>query len=264
MSVDINLSIVTVCYNAVDMLQETLDSVYSQKYSGYEYWVVDGGSTDGTIDLLKTYKGLFDNKGINFQYISEKDNGIYHAMNKGIVRATGKWINFLNAGDTYNSEDTLSVFFEQLDKHLLVSERKMPAVAYGDYYKVHPNTKVLSKAYDIQSIIDRMCFCHQAAFTRRELLLKYLFDESLRIVADHKLFLTLYLEEESFCYIPIPIVDFDCQGISQNNDILLRKEEYLIKRQCGIYSGMIARRKWVCLQYELMRCHLRNWKRRWK
>src|SRR5438105_14705 len=100
------ISIITVVYNNVANIEVTILSILNQTYKNIEYIVIDGGSTDGTLDVIKKYKDK-----ISF-WVSEKDNGIYDAMNKGIKVATGEWINFINSGDSYFDNDVLEKIME--------------------------------------------------------------------------------------------------------------------------------------------------------
>ncbi len=95
------VSIITVVYNAEEYLEETIQSVIGQTFKNIEYIIIDGGSTDGTFDIIKKYEHAID------YYISEKDEGIYDAMNKGIEAANGEWINFMNGGDTFHNSNVL-------------------------------------------------------------------------------------------------------------------------------------------------------------
>ena len=96
------ISVITVCYNAVANIEETMLSVLNQRYDKVEYIVIDGGSKDGTLDVIKKYANKLA------YWISEPDKGIYDAMNKGIAKATGDWINFMNAGDKFINEEVLN------------------------------------------------------------------------------------------------------------------------------------------------------------
>ena len=101
------ISVVTVSYNAVDTIERTILSVLNQTYSDIEYIIIDGGSTDGTVDLIKKYADKIT------YWVSEPDQGIYDAMNKGIDVATGEWINFMNSGDSFYRQDVLSSLFDK-------------------------------------------------------------------------------------------------------------------------------------------------------
>ena len=103
----LQISIVTVVFNGEAFLEKSIQSVINQTYKNIEYIVIDGGSTDGTIDIIKKYQ---DKIAV---WISEKDDGIYEAMNKGIALAHGKWINFMNAGDVLFNDNVLTDFCEK-------------------------------------------------------------------------------------------------------------------------------------------------------
>ena len=109
------ISIVTVTYNSVHNIEETILSVINQTYQNIEYIIIDGGSVDGTMNIVKKYKNSID------YIVSEKDNGIYDAMNKGIQIASGKWINFLNSGDTfYNKKVIENISFKNYENHVII------------------------------------------------------------------------------------------------------------------------------------------------
>ena len=103
------VSIITVCFNAKEMLITTLEDIRKQKYDNLEYIVVDGKSSDGTLDLLNNYQDIIS------KIVSEPDKGIYDAMNKGINIATGEWVIFMNAGDTFANENILTRVFKEDD-----------------------------------------------------------------------------------------------------------------------------------------------------
>jgi glycosyltransferase involved in cell wall biosynthesis len=100
-----NLTIITVCFNDADQLEKTILSVINQTYSNYEYVIIDGASTDGTANIIKKYSDKIN------VWVSEPDNGIYDAMNKGLDKAKGEWVNFMNAGDTFASNTVLADVF---------------------------------------------------------------------------------------------------------------------------------------------------------
>lgn len=124
------ISLITATYNSAATLKSTFKSVLSQTYTDIDYWVIDGGSTDGTIDIIKEYEAVF---GGRMHYISEKDRGIYDAMNKGISRCTGDVVGILNSDDYFTSDDVL-----QNVAHTFSSNETIDAV-YGDIHFISDN-----------------------------------------------------------------------------------------------------------------------------
>lgn len=117
-------SIITITYNAVRLVEQTLLNVLSQSYPNIEYIVIDGGSTDGTVDIIRRYES-----GLAY-WVSEPDKGIYDAMNKGLQKATGDYVWFINAGDTLCSSDTVQSVVSRLQKR-----KALPDIIYGDEYR---------------------------------------------------------------------------------------------------------------------------------
>lgn len=156
------ISIITVCYNSCTNIEKTIKSVLSQNYDNIEYIIIDGKSTDGTIEIIQKYSNNIDT------FISEPDNGIYDAMNKGIKHSTGEWLMFMNAGDTYISNDSLKGFISNLTEGIRILR--------GNIIRVYPNFKTESTGITKQEpgIMDMFngTFHHQAS-----LIQKRLFDE---------------------------------------------------------------------------------------
>ena len=136
------VTVITVCYNAVSLIEKTIRSVLAQQYEHIEYVVVDGSSTDGTIEIIRKYEAHISH------WITEQDEGIYDAMNKGVAMATGEWCIFLNAGDTFAADDVLNRVFQV---------PREADVIYGDVVK---NGTV--KAAEPPHNSHRMYFCHQS------------------------------------------------------------------------------------------------------
>lgn len=180
-----NVTVITVCFNSKNDLKKTLDSVFAQTYTDMEYLVIDGGSRDGTVDLLKSYDNKFKAKGIKFRYVSEKDRGTYDAMNKGAKMAEGLWINYMNAGDTFYRNDTLALFFS----HSIEAE---VGVVFGNTCQMYDFGTGIAKYEDYLKDNPVMPFCHQSCFVLTKLIQHYQFDMSYRIVADHDLFYRLH------------------------------------------------------------------------
>lgn len=192
------VTVITVCRNNKDALQETMRNVLAQQYAPMEYIVVDGGSTDGTSQLLEACQEE------RMKWVSEADGGIYDAMNKGSRMASGDWVIFMNAGDTFADNQVLSRVFG--------SPHDGADVIYGDVIK-GDSVKVAEAPHNAH----RMYFCHQSALVRRPLLLQHPFDTKHRMSADFKLMKILYLKGCRFVQLPFPIARFDTSGISNTS-----------------------------------------------
>lgn len=195
------ISIITVVYNGEKYLEKTIQSVINQTYHKIEYIIIDGGSTDATLDIIKKYEDK-----INY-WVSEKDKGIYDAMNKGILAATGEWINFMNVGDKFYNKNILKrIFdknsFEQID------------VIYGDHEVIYPNRTRISKAGNIKDIWKASQFSHQSAFISRATHQKYKYNINNTIMADFELFHTLFVENKNFKYLDFVVSRVTSGGVS--------------------------------------------------
>ncbi|MDF3864456.1 glycosyltransferase family 2 protein [Pseudomonas denitrificans (nom. rej.)] len=195
-------TIVTVTFNAESLLQQTIDSVLSQKFRDFEYIIVDGASTDGTVEIIRK-----NADGVT-RWISERDSGIYDAMNKGIDLASGEWVNFMNAGDLFASDDVLSSIAAN------VSDKD--AVLYGDRYYIKDGRKELQCAKAIDTIFERMPFGHQSTFVRCDVLKSYKFNQTYKYAADYNLLMSLYLKGYVFRYVNIPVCEFLAGGQSES------------------------------------------------
>ena len=211
------ISVVTICYNAKNDLEKTILSVLSQTYQDIEYIIIDGGSTDGTVDIIHKYSERL------FYWISEPDKGIYDAMNKGMDRATGSWINFMNAGDTFCDNEVIKNIFGYND----LSDY---SVIYGDCYVSKLNQLQYLKASSMKKVHVQMPFCHQSSFIRKTSLR---FSIDLKIAADYQMIYEYYRMNgiSSFLYISKPISVFDATGISTTNNNLLQKEYGIVYKR---------------------------------
>lgn len=196
------ITVVTVCYNAVSDIGNTIESVINQTYPNVEYIIVDGGSTDGTVDIINRYSNRIS------KFISEPDNGIYDAMNKGISLASGDYLNFMNAGDTFYNKDVISDVFRD------IRNPERDAVIYGATKITYPFGKYIVFPDDIDKLRSEMCICHQSTFFSAKYIPMY--DTSLRLDADHKMLFVIYEKyPNSFIKYSGIIADYDAQkGIS--------------------------------------------------
>lgn len=212
------LSIITVNLNNRDGLQKTIDSVISQTFKDFEWIVIDGGSTDGSKELIEQYADHFA------YWVSEPDKGIYNAMNKGIKVAKGDYLQFLNSGD-WLCDDTALVrcFSHGFDVD----------VAYGDIFFCSGDNKDLfhyPKHLSLRFLYN-YSIGHPASFIKREILQAELYDESLKIVSDWKFFLVQALKNRRFEHLGETIICFDLNGISSTNEDLMNSEREKVIRQ---------------------------------
>lgn len=217
------VTIVTVCYNAADSIQKTLESVLNQDYPHIEYLVIDGASTDDTLGIVKRITPAFERKGIDIRCYSEKDRGIYDAMNKGIHLATGKWINFMNSGDAFYQADVLMKTFK---------DNPEENVLYGDTIIQKTFGDILLKPKDIDCLRKHMVFCHQSVFLPTAVTKNYPFGLEFRIVADYKFFYDYYMRGGSFRYLGYPIAYFEGErGLSSANALKAHKEKAYVNSE---------------------------------
>lgn len=198
------ISVVTVVYNDKDGLKKTIDSVKGQNFSDYEYIVIDGGSIDGTLDVLKNESCFID------RYISEKDNGIYDAMNKGVNFASGHYVIFMNSGDAFYDHNTLF----DIQNTLKTFEYD---IVYGDRLYVSDDKSIYQKSRSIDYAIVRMPYCHQSAFVRRKLLISLPFNTTYRFAADYHQVLQFIELGATFKHqCNFPICRFSAGGASES------------------------------------------------
>lgn len=192
-------SIITVAYNAERLIEDTMRSIFSQSYADYEYIVIDGKSTDDTMSVIEKYRDKID------ILISEPDNGIYDAMNKGICLASGRYINFMNCGDFFADESVLECV-----KEITIDN---PDVIYGSTIINTIIGKYLVYPDNLEKVIyKQMPFCHQSTFVKLEVAQTHLFDTDYKAVADYNLFLHLYEEGKNFVYLDKPIAIYQNDG----------------------------------------------------
>lgn len=221
------LSIITVCYNAERTIEKTIKSILEQTFTEFEWIVVDGKSTDRTNEIIKEYISEFERKGIKVNYTSEKDNGIYDAMNKGAQRATGEYLTYMNADDLYYKSDSI----EQV---ITILENTSADIVYGDTCFVKPNEQYIERAKSIETITYHLPFCPQAAFVKSKLQRQLQFDTQFRISADYDFFLRAYLQEKKFQRIDQVVAYFTFGGASNENLIKTYKEDVAVKVKNGL------------------------------
>lgn len=198
------ISIITINYNHKNGLENTIKSVVSQTCGSYEFLIIDGGSVDGSVDVIKKYADKLD------FWISEKDNGIYHAMNKGIDHAKGEFCLFLNSGDILHDDNVLNYVCQHhlLDKDVVIGA--IQRVPSGYIKRVEIKEPYVLTDFWCQNPIP-----HQSTFIRRTLFDEFRYDENLRIASDLKFFVqAIIVKRCSYKSIDYIISDFEEGGLS--------------------------------------------------
>jgi glycosyltransferase involved in cell wall biosynthesis len=215
------LSIITINRNNAAGLEKTMCSVVSQTFKEFEYVVIDGASTDGSVEVIKKYESQF----ANLKWVSERDKGIYNAMNKGIRMASGDYIQILNSADCLASNEVTEQMMAELER------QGNPSILYGNMVKCFPDgRKMVDKCFAGQEITMLGMFTgtlnHDPAYSRRDLFEKYgYYDESLKIVSDWKWYLqAIILGGEKPHYVDMNVTLFDMTGISETNKELDKAE----------------------------------------
>jgi glycosyltransferase involved in cell wall biosynthesis len=214
------VTVITVVYNAVSKIEPTIQSVLGQRYPNIEYIVIDGGSTDGTLDIIDCYRSQIA------RVVSEKDDGIYDALNKGISLATGDWIGIMNAGDTFVSSDVIRSLFAE-------NEGIDSDVIYGDAIAVDGDSIHFCKASEnIDDLKKGPCYRHGASFVKSAVHKKYLFDVSkkdmLEFALDYEQIYRMYRNGCSFRKISFPLVNYELRGVSTVSPFKITYYNYLI------------------------------------
>lgn len=197
-------SIITVNYNNRDGLRRTIQSVINQTYTDYEYIIIDGGSDDGSVDVIKEYSSRIT------YWVSERDKGIYNGMNKGIVQSNGLYVNFMNSGDTFYNGDTLSRvdrLISNCDIAVGKDSHQNP-ITHEIFTTILPTRMTMAAFY-------MWTLPHQSAFIRRSLFNGSPYDESLRIVADWKFYMDkIVYEGKSVQLLDLIICKREQEGLS--------------------------------------------------
>lgn len=220
------ISIITVVYNGEKYLEKTIKSVINQMYENIEYIIIDGGSTDGTLDIIKKYENKID------YWVSEQDSGIYDAMNKGIELAKGEWINFMNAGDRFFDINVLSEVSINLNADLVYGNH---AIYLGDSNSCN--------IVDVKCYKDtrNIPFCHQSLFAKTELLKKFHFDLKYKIASDYDQYMKIKHFNATIKHIPLTISLYLDGGLSAISRKKLIYEYYEITKKYNCINAWLVK-----------------------
>lgn len=210
-------SIITVNYNNRNGLNNTILSVISQDYKNFEFIIIDGGSTDGSVDVIKNYESYIT------YWVSEKDDGIYQAMNKGIKQAKGEYLNFMNSGDTFYDTNVLNNVDKELANYdFVIGKEFHQNPKTGEYATTFLPTR-LSMVTFVVSYLP-----HQSGFIKRSLFDNSLYDENLHIVGDWKFYMQQIVNYDRTVKLIDLIVSKREQGGLSNANSRLNDEERMI------------------------------------
>ena len=231
------ISIITITYDAAQWLERTMRSVLAQTSKDYEYIIVDGASTDGTVDIIKRLEPQFEGR---LSWKSEPDKGLYDAMNKGIARAKGDFLWFVNAGDEIYAPDTLA--------HVVAAATEETDIVYGkacivnaEGIKVSEHHKVTPPDLQRKHFLNGLIVCHQAIAVRRSIAGKY--NTDYRICADYDWCVRAVSVSKQNAYLDEYVCKFLTEGVSKKQRKRAWKERFRI--MCTHFG--IARTLWAHL-----------------
>lgn len=234
-------SVITVCYNAEATLEDTIQSVISQTYHHVEYIIVDGASKDRTMDIVNRYRERIS------VVVSEPDKGLYDAMNKGIRLATGDYLCFLNAGDSFHEDDTLQQMVHSI--HTL----QLPDVLYGETELVDHEGHFLRmrrlqapEHLTWKSFRQGMLVCHQAFFARRDLVMPY--DLRYRFSADFDWCIKIMKQSKVLHNTHLTLIDYLSEGMTTRNHKASLKERFRIMVRHYGWASTVAFHLWFVLR----------------
>lgn len=234
------ISIITVVYNGEKYIEETIISVINQTYENVEYIIIDGGSTDGTLDIIKKYEGRIG------YWVSEKDRGIYDAMNKGIDVANGKWIYFLGADDKLYDLMTLTNLSGYFQKDYDFINGKI----------IYTDGNIVKSVFGIKMLLHNTLH-HQGTFYNKRLFENFKYDLTFKIIADYELNLKLYLtKNNNHCIINNLIANCRNDGISHTQLSNSINETNCVRKKCiGFISNILLQSIYI------VKVFLHNWLR---
>ena len=236
-------SIITVTYNAGKVLEDTIQSVIFQTYRNVEYIIVDGGSTDHTLEVANKYRDRIS------KIVSEPDKGLYDAMNKGIRLATGDYLCFLNAGDELHENEALQKMVHTLNAN------QLPDVIYGETaivdeqgHFLHMRRLSAPKQLHWKSFKQGMLVCHQAFFARRELAVAHPYDLQYRFSADFDWCIRIMKQSQYLHNTGLILVDYLNEGMTTRNHKASLKERFRIMAKHYGWLSTVLHHGWFVVR----------------
>ncbi|MDL2241915.1 glycosyltransferase [Bacteroidales bacterium OttesenSCG-928-L03] len=240
-------SIITVTYNASQWLERTIRSVLGQTSSDWEYIIIDGGSVDGTQEIIRSYEDRIA------YWVSEPDKGLYDAMNKGLKAASGHYVCFLNAGDTFFSPDTL------LNLSRIIQEKNFPDIIYGETEIMDEEGETVGmrrlrapKSLSWKSFRMGMLVCHQSFVVKRDVAMDY--DLQYRLVSDYDWTIRCMKKADTIINSHLILSRFLVAGMSSTNRKDSLKERFAVMTKYYGFMPTIARHLWFATRYYFAKC----------
>lgn len=226
------ITVVTVVFNGEATLEQTIQSVVNQTYDNIEYIIIDGNSTDGTLDIIKKYEDKID------YWQSEPDKGIYDAMNKGINLATGDFVALLNSGDWYEKNTVFEVV------SAIIQNPKVD-IFYG-MMRIFSEDYTFLWVYGFcHNYLYHSMISHPTCFVRKTIYKKYKYDINYKSAADYDLFLTLFQNNYIFYFIEKILGNYILGGMSDS--LLGQKETNLVMKKHGILNNKVYIKRKIIL-----------------
>lgn len=241
------ISVITISYNSIKTIEKTFESILNQKYRPLEYVLVDGGSTDGTLELIESYIPKFSKAGIEVNFKSERDNGISDAFNKGIYRATGDIIGIINSDDQLMPESLMKVMqeFANSNSDVVCGDCLWNDEENGMEY-------VRKSKIQLQRLKFQMVLMHPSCFVKKVAYEKYgVFDTKLKYVMDKDLMARFYKNGAKFSHISGVLTRMSAGGASDANAKKVYEEGIIVAMRNGVpkwYAVLRAIYKWYRLK----------------
>lgn len=238
------VSIITVVFNDIHNILKTMDSIINQTHKNIEYIIIDGNSKDGTkeaiINKIKDISNIINikdsnnmyyiesthnkNSLFNFKFLSQSDNGIYDAMNKGIDLANGEWCNFMNCGDKFYNNNVVKNIIDMYNK-LITSGERHKQIIYGDSKIIFDNNnyKILRSTTTKHKYHHH--FIHQSSFINTKLMKEYKYDTNFKIAGDTDFFTKAYNNNKEFIHFDIIVACFNINGVSNKLSLTMFIED---------------------------------------
>lgn len=221
-------TVITICLNSESDIEKTVLSVLNQDNEDFEYIIKDGLSTDRTVAIAESFAPEFAKRGISYSILSQKDTGIYDAMNQAIQKSEGEWLIFMNAGDCFAAPDILSLV--KMSGYLDTAE-----IVYGDAIFMENSLYCYRKARPLDEFYFTMPFCHQSTFTKRNLFDQEGFSTHYCIASDYAFHLRMYTEGKNHKHIPAAF------SVCSPNGVSVTQWQRSLQERIQIYESMPER-----------------------